>query len=224
MISKRSCYDNGYYGKALGQEARLSEVVCYNCKVKGHYANKCPAKKPLPGDATTKWCSLHKTRSHSDNECMAQQATPQSTPPVSALPATISPATETCSFTFVASSSFSSIKKGGLQLLVDSGCSSHMVDPEMIPNADQHLREFQALRPPKIFYGAGSHELLATGTAKLTIGVENTTGIQREVNMSVMLVPGLGRSLLSSSAALENRVETIISAFPALRQRENTSR
>ena len=53
-----------------------------------------------------------------------------------------------------------------------------MVDPEMIPNADQHLREYQALQPPKIVYGAGSHELLATGTAKLTMGVESTAGIQ----------------------------------------------
>ena len=94
----------------------------------------------------------------------------------------------------------------------------------MIPNVDQNLCEYQALQPPILFYGAGSHELLATGTVNLTIGVENNAGIQREVNISVMLVPGLGRSLLSSSAALENRVETIISAFPALRQRENTSR
>ena len=58
--------------------------------------------------------------------------------------------------------------------------------------------------------------MLATGTAKLTLGVENTVG-KREVNMSVMLVPGLGRNLLPSSAALANGVETIISAFPALR-------
>ena len=67
----------------------IGEVVCHNCKAKGHYANKCPAKKPLPGDTTTKWCSLHKTRSHSDNECMAQQATPQSRHPVSALLSTV---------------------------------------------------------------------------------------------------------------------------------------
>ena len=87
----------------------------------------------------------------------------------------------------------------------------------MIPNVDQHLREYQALQPPKIVYGGGSHELLATGTANLTIVVENTAGVQREVNMSVMLVPGLGRNLLPSSAALANGVETIISAFPALR-------
>ena len=99
--------------KRSGKKRDISEVVCHNCKVKGHYANKCPAKKPLPGDTTTKWCSLRKTRSHSDNKCIAHQATPQSLPLVSALPAIISPATETCSFTFVASSSFSSIKKAG---------------------------------------------------------------------------------------------------------------
>ena len=75
----------------------------------------------------------------------------------------------------------------------------------MIPNADQHLREYQALQLPINVCGAGSHEFLATGTAKLTIGVENTTGIQPEVNMSVMLVPGLGRNLLSSSAAPARR-------------------
>ena len=89
--------------KHSGKKRDVSEVVCHDCKVKGHYANKCPAKKPIPGDTTTKWCSLHKTRSHSDNECMAQQSTPQSLPPISALPATISPTTETCSFTFVPS-------------------------------------------------------------------------------------------------------------------------
>ena len=53
----------------------ISEVVCHNCKVKGRYANKCLASKPLPGDTTTKWYSLHKTRSHSDNACLAHQAT-----------------------------------------------------------------------------------------------------------------------------------------------------
>ena len=146
---------------------------------------------------------------------MAQQTTPQSSPLVSALPSTIPPATETCSVTFVASSSF--INKGALQLLIDNSCSSQMVDPEMIPSADQHLREYQALQPPKMVYGAGSHELLATGTAKLTIRVDNTVGTLREVNMPGILVPGLRRNLLSSSAALANGVDTIISAVPAMR-------
>ena len=45
-----------------GKKRDMSEVVCHNHKVEGHYANKCPAKKPLPGDASTKWCSLNKTQ------------------------------------------------------------------------------------------------------------------------------------------------------------------
>ena len=47
------------------------------------------------------------------------------------------------------------------------------------------------------------------------IGVENTAR-QQEVNMSVMLVPDLGRNLLSSSATLADGTETTTSAFPAL--------
>ena len=91
------------------------------------------------------------------------------------------PLPETCSFTFVASSSFSSIKNGGLQLLVDSGCPSRMDDPEMIPNADQNLGEYSELHPPKRVYGPGSHELLATGTANLTIGVEKLQAYNEHV-------------------------------------------
>ena len=40
--------------KRSGKKRDVSEVVCHNCKVKGHYAKKCPGKKPLPGDTTTK--------------------------------------------------------------------------------------------------------------------------------------------------------------------------
>ena len=40
--------------KRSGKKRHISEVVCHNCKVKSHYANKCSAKKPLPGDTTTK--------------------------------------------------------------------------------------------------------------------------------------------------------------------------
>ena len=63
---------------------------------------------------------------------------------------------------------------------------------------------------------------IATGTAKLTIGVDNTAGKQRRVNISVMLVPALGRNLLSSSAALAIGVDTTISAFPALKAKGET--
>ena len=45
--------------KRSSKKRDISEVVCHNCKVNGHYANKCPAKKPLPGDPTTKLSLIH---------------------------------------------------------------------------------------------------------------------------------------------------------------------
>ena len=89
-----------------------------------------------------------------------------------------------------------------------------MVDPATIPNAEEYLHQYQERRPQQTVYGAGSHELLATGTAMLKRSVDDTDSKQREVNMSVLLVPGLGRNLLSSSAALANGVETTIYSFP----------
>ena len=149
---------------------------------------------------------------------MAQQATPQSSPPVSALPATIFPLPQRLAHLPAwQARRFRPLRKVGYNYWSTTAAQSHMVDPEMIPTADQHLREYQALQPPKIVYGAGSYGLLATGTAKLTTGIESTAGKQREVNMSVILAPGLGRNLLSSSAALANGVETTVSAFPALK-------
>ena len=80
---------------------------------------------------------------------------------------------------------------GGLTLLVDGGCSCHMVDPATIPNAEPHLHQYQELRPPQTVDGGGSHELLSTGTVMLMLGVDNTDSKQREVTMSVLLVPVL---------------------------------
>lgn len=209
-------------GKRSGMKRHMSEVMCHTFKVKGHCANKCSAISPLTGATRTKSCSLHKTPSHSDDECMAQQASPESVNPVFALPATISTAAGTCSFTFVASSYVSCTKNGGLQLLVDSDCSSNIIDLAIISNADNHLREYQVLHPPKIVHGAGSREFLATGTAKLTIRVENTAYKQPDANMFVLLVRGLYSNMLSSPAVLVNGVQTTIYSFLALTAKGET--
>ena len=107
--------------KRSGKKRDISEVVCHNGKVKDHYANKCPAKKPLPGDTTTKWFS-HTRRGHIQTMRAWISRQPLNHSPLLLHCQRPFPLPETCSFTFVTRSSFSSIKKGGLQLLVDSGC------------------------------------------------------------------------------------------------------
>ncbi|CAN0433032.1 unnamed protein product, partial [Ectocarpus fasciculatus] len=54
--------------------------ICFDCGEKGHIRRNCPERrdkgkkktKPVGG---TKWCSVHFTTKHSDEECFEQGAT-----------------------------------------------------------------------------------------------------------------------------------------------------
>ena len=66
----------------MSTQGDLSKVKCYICKQFGHRKGDCPQfdpnyRKKVSGGSkvsgASKWCSLHKTASHSDDECMVQQ-------------------------------------------------------------------------------------------------------------------------------------------------------
>ncbi|CAN0290730.1 unnamed protein product, partial [Discosporangium mesarthrocarpum] len=46
--------------------------LCFNCHKAGHRARNCPLKKHQTSKPK-KWCSLHKTKKHSNEECRVQQ-------------------------------------------------------------------------------------------------------------------------------------------------------
>ena len=54
-------------------------IICHNCGIAGHYKigcaipNKTNEKKAGSGSGGKKWCNVHKTTSHSDDECYEQQ-------------------------------------------------------------------------------------------------------------------------------------------------------
>lgn len=54
----------------------LSGVKCYICRQFGHRKADCPKYDPnykkTRKEGSSKWCSLHKTTSHSDDECRAK--------------------------------------------------------------------------------------------------------------------------------------------------------
>jgi len=66
-------------GRGFAMTTAASEVICYGCNETGHIRRHCrnpklkERKKSKPAGAT-KWCSIHNTTTHSDEECYKQGA------------------------------------------------------------------------------------------------------------------------------------------------------
>ena len=57
------------------QDIDGSRRLCFKCKEGGHTQRNCPKFKPrTKPDEAAKWCSVHRTTSHSDEECYSQGA------------------------------------------------------------------------------------------------------------------------------------------------------
>ena len=74
---------NGTKGRIAGRGTAMTtktstdyDVCCFQCKERGHTKRNCPKFKPrTKPDGAAKWCSVHRTTSHSDEECYSQGAT-----------------------------------------------------------------------------------------------------------------------------------------------------
>ncbi|CAN0468046.1 unnamed protein product, partial [Discosporangium mesarthrocarpum] len=104
--------------------------LCFNCHKAGHRARNCPLKKHQTSKPK-KWCSLHKTNTHSNEECRVQQKSAgiqdEGTADTTAL-------VTTTSIAFQATTSQPQTRSSTgakLILMVDSGCTDHMLDPEL---------------------------------------------------------------------------------------------
>ncbi|CAB1114915.1 unnamed protein product [Ectocarpus sp. CCAP 1310/34] len=68
-------------GRGFAMATKTSGPICFECNEPGHARRNCPnrqrkghmAKKAKPAGAT-KWCSVHNTTTHSDEECYSQGA------------------------------------------------------------------------------------------------------------------------------------------------------
>ena len=70
-------------GRGAAMTPAFRSDQCHQCKALGHYQRDCPrvaktncstrklkkGKKGRSGDPSPKWCSYHKTNSHSDSQC-----------------------------------------------------------------------------------------------------------------------------------------------------------
>ena len=92
---------------------------------------------------------------------------------------------------------------------VDSRASDHLVDEELIPRLRDSMQDYEKLKEPKIIVTAGHKEIFATATGTIWGYIADQAGQCVPVRISVMVVPGLGRSLYSSVKAMNSGVRTI---------------
>ncbi|CAN0496411.1 unnamed protein product, partial [Discosporangium mesarthrocarpum] len=177
--------------------------LCFNCHKAGHRARNCPLKKHQISKPK-KWCSLHKTKNHSNEECRVQQKSAgiqdEGTADTMALVTTTSIA-----FQATTSQPQTRSRTGTkLILMVDSGCTDHMLDPELFTqDIDNVLANYIMLKTPRSVTGMGHTTMHVAGQGTLPFYIPDSTGTETLAKINVLLVLGLGRNLLSTGFARE---------------------
>ena len=127
--------------KADSPVAPLSNsLTCYGCGRKGHILKDCPDKRK---EETAKWCSYHKSTTHSDSTCRRHQQKDKETTRVKQATSEdqSSDVENEHSFVFKVDNKHSQYKENAM--LVDTGATSHIVTTDVLKRVDG---EFNCLR------------------------------------------------------------------------------
>ncbi|CAM9927547.1 unnamed protein product, partial [Sphacelaria rigidula] len=93
--------------------------------------------------------------------------------------------------------------------MVDSGASGHYFDDTLIPGLRYKLHNYQELATPRTITTAAGHHLAGVGKGLLRGHIQDGEGVKRLVQISCLVVPGLGRNLFSVKQATQDGVVSI---------------
>ncbi|CAM9982684.1 unnamed protein product [Sphacelaria rigidula] len=94
-------------------------------------------------------------------------------------------------------------------VMVDSGVSGHYFDDTLIPGLRYKLHNYQELATSRAITTAGGHQLAGVGKGLLRGHIQDGEGVKRLVQVSCLVVPGMGRNLFSVKQATRNGVVSI---------------
>ena len=103
--------------------------------------------------------------------------------------------------------------KSLVSVMVDSEASGHYFDDALIPGLRYRLDNFQELAIRRWITAARGHQLEGAGQGLLRGHIIDAQGMQRLIQISVLIVPGLGRNLLSVKQASRNGVVSIFDKY-----------
>ena len=96
-----------------------------------------------------------------------------------------------------------------VSVMVDSGASGHYYDDALIPRLRYRLDDYQELAIRRGITTVGGHRLEEAAQGLLQGHIIDAQGVQRLIQISVLIVPGLGRNLFSVKQASRNGVVSI---------------
>ena len=96
-----------------------------------------------------------------------------------------------------------------VSVMVDSEASGHYFDDALIPRLRYRLENYQELAIRRYITTAGGHQLEGTGQGLLRGHIIEAQGVHRLIQISVLIVPGLGGNLFSVKQASRNGVVSI---------------
>ena len=100
-----------------------------------------------------------------------------------------------------------------VSVMVDSGASGHYFDDALIPRLRYRLENYQELAIRRYITTAGGYQLERAGQGLLRGHIIDAQGVQRLIQISVLIVPGLGCNLFSVKQAPRNGVLSIFDTY-----------
>ena len=98
-------------------------------------------------------------------------------------------------------------------VMVNSGASSQYFDDALIPGLKYRLDNYQELAIRRYITTAGGHQLDGAGQGLLRGHIIDAQGVQRLIQISVLIVPGVGRDLFSVKQASRKGVVSIFDKY-----------
>lgn len=245
---------NGTKGRIAGRgvamaadtptERKRAGVICHKCHEEGHIRRNCPKNKGKQkqgaGGGSGKFCSVHKSTTHSDDKCYSQGAKrPEKTPEKANAFSSCAQcthcsvggqqaSTEKPAIDFTVTTEefdrglvFTSISMAGRKftpdadratLFIDSGASNTFLDPEIIPGLQDKMMEYRDFEKPMPIETAGDNTIFGTATGIVHCTVQDSNRDHLPVHLRAMVVPGIGRSVFSPTEQLKSGVNFILEA------------
>ena len=116
-------------------------------------------------------------------------------------------------------------KKNGISInmLVDSGATSHYLDDQLIPGLKDKMDSYKCLDQVKQIRTAGSATIYGTAEGILPVTFKSSTGKVIHGQLEATIAPGIGRHLFSVGQANKKAgIKTVISDKPCLILRDGT--